>query len=352
MAYNIYLNAYDLLKSNKKIVLARTIRRSGSAPRDVGSMCIITEDKTLIGTVGGGILEYKVMQKAMELFDTKTSCIYRFRLDNKNLASCGMICGGDVDLFLEPLFPENTEMVSIYKDISRHILNRLSCRLITTIKDNIAYDDISVRCFIDSHGNAKGNINEISHKNLETDDNVPWHLTETCGVTLFIENIRLASRLFLFGAGHVSVFVSKLAGMVGFNISLIDDRPEFANKGRFPHADEILIQDFKSAFDSLNISSSDFIVIMTRGHLHDKIVLELSLKTHAAYIGMIGSRRKRNTIYTQLVKEGVEKARLEKVHAPIGLDINAETPEEIAVSIVGELIQIRAPEKKSNRLIL
>lgn len=240
MGENIYIKVCELLSSGQKIVLAKTIRRSGSTPRDVGSMCIITQEGTLIGTIGGGTLEYRVQKQAMALLKQEKSFIYRFRLTNEDLA----------------------------------------------------------------------------------------------------------------GAGHVSLFVARLAKMVGFSITLIDDRPEFANYQRFPEADNILITDFKQAFEQLEISQNSYILIITRGHLHDKTVLQHALGTNASYIGMIGSTKKRNIIYKALMDEGFSKNDLEKVYSPIGIDINAETPEEIAVSIVGELIKKRAPEKETKNLIL
>jgi xanthine dehydrogenase accessory factor len=354
MGKNIYIQAYDLLCSGQKIVLARTIRRSGSTPRDVGSMCIITQTGDLFGTVGGGLLEYQAQKKAMALFKQETSFVYKFQLTNEDLAGNGMICGGNVDLYLEPLSPLNKGVVAQFKAISRHIKDNRPGILVTRIKDGINALDTEARIFIQEDGQTLGVLSGFNQKALNTDQELPFDLMVSSDkkTTFFVEKIALSPRVFLFGAGHVSIFVARLAKMVGFDVTVIDDRPDFANKERFPDADDFLVTDFKNAFDHLKISHNSYILIITRGHLHDKIVLQKALGTIAGYIGMIGSDKKRNTIYKALMDEGFSKDTLEKVYSPIGLDINAETPEEIAVSIVGELIKKKAPQKKKKNLIL
>jgi len=159
----------------------------------------------------------------------------------------------------------------------------------------------------------------------------------------FVEPTVLPGTLYLFGAGHVSRSVAEMASLVDFRTVVLDDRAEFANAERFPGAELLqVVPSFNRSFEGLDIDRDGFVVILTRGHLHDKTVLEQALKTDAGYIGMIGSRRKRDLIYQELLMKGFSQSELERVHAPIGLAIGAETPEEIAVSIVAELIQVRA----------
>ena len=353
MEKDIYSKVNELLLSGQKVVLARTIRRSGSTPRGVGSMCIITEDEKLIGTVGGGLLEYKVQKQAIKLFKEEKSFIYRFHLTDEDLAEAGMICGGDVDLYMEPLFPENLETISIFGAIKEHIDNNKSGILITKIQDGIHALDTKARMFIKKDGTTQGDIQGINAKEIDLNKNSVCELLSfNENSDIFVEKIALNPEVIIFGAGHVSLFVAQLAKMVGFNIIVIDDRPEFANSQRFPLADEIIVTDFKQAFEQLSISQRSYILIITRGHLHDKVVLQHALGTSASYIGMIGSIKKRNIIYRTLMEEGVSKEELEKVYSPVGVDINAETPEEIAVSIVGELIKKKRPEKKSKQMIV
>ena len=165
-------------------------------------------------------------------------------------------------------------------------------------------------------------------------------------VVVFLESICPEPTLFLFGGGHVSFAIAQIAQSVGFRIVVIDDRPMFANKERFPMASETLTLAMETAFDHLAIDDLSYVVAVTRGHQHDKPVIEQAVKTDAAYIGMIGSRRKIALMWKDLEAKGIPREKLDAVHAPIGLDIGADTPEEIAVSIASELIQVRRSRGK------
>jgi xanthine dehydrogenase accessory factor len=160
---------------------------------------------------------------------------------------------------------------------------------------------------------------------------------------IIVDRIRKMKTVYCFGAGHVAVPTAHLAALVGFRVVVLDDRPDYSNPERFPEAGQtIVVKDFSKAMDGLEIDKDSFIIIVTRGHSYDRVVLEQALKTSAGYIGMISSRRKRETIYQALMESGVKKERLEFVHSPIGIEIGGETPEEIAVSIVAELVQVRS----------
>ncbi len=351
MGTNLYLKAEELLSSGKKLIFAKIIRRSGSTPRDVGSMCIISENGDLYGTIGGGALEYKAQKKAVELLESGQTYIYKFKLSNEDLAKNGMICGGNVDLYMIPLFPSNKETVLIFEGIKKLLTNNQSCTLITHVQDNLDANKPGLHAIIKEDSRILGKIPDIDIAHSLLDNNETHDLITLQNKDLFIEKITTNPRIFLFGAGHVSKYVAKLAKMVGFDISLIDDRPEFANTESFPDVDSIHILDFQEAFDELFISENSYVLIITRGHLHDKDVLEKALSTKAGYIGMIGSIKKRNIIYRSLIEKGVPKETLEKVHSPIGLEIGAEKPERSAVSIGGEVSKTRAPEAKKNTMI-
>lgn len=165
----------------------------------------------------------------------------------------------------------------------------------------------------------------------------------TCGGTLeiFVEPILAQSTCYLFGAGHVGYFVAKIAAMAGFGIVVTDDRPQYSNRERFPEAAALYADDWEKNFSQLDPNESAFLVIATRGHKDDLRVLRWAVSTRARYIGLIGSRRKVLEIFKVLEEEGIARERLEQVHAPIGIEIGALTPEEIAVSIVAEMIAVR-----------
>jgi len=164
-----------------------------------------------------------------------------------------------------------------------------------------------------------------------------------CGgeMKVFIDILQPKEEVLIFGAGHIAICVSKLAKMVGFKVAIIDDREEFANQDRFPEADEIVTEDIERALTHIKITPSTYIIVLTRGHLKDEEVLTSVIRLGAAYIGMIGSKKKNTNVFQQLTEKGISQEELNKVHAPIGIDIKAQTPEEIAVSIMAEIIQIR-----------
>ena len=164
-----------------------------------------------------------------------------------------------------------------------------------------------------------------------------------CGgdMEVFIEPILSSPTLYIFGGGHVSLPVAKIGKLLGFKIAVIDDRTEYANPQRLPEVELILAEDFNKAFSKLKIDKSSYIVIVTRNHENDELVLELALGTEAKYIGMIGSKTKNKAIFSHLLAKGIPKNLLDKVHVPIGLEIYAQTPEEIAVSILAEMVKVR-----------
>jgi xanthine dehydrogenase accessory factor len=164
-----------------------------------------------------------------------------------------------------------------------------------------------------------------------------------CGGTLdiFIEPVLPPASLYIFGAGHIALSLYGTAKTAGFDVSIIDDRESYANRERFPDAREVIAEDYDKAMTRIVPSETSYLVIVTRGHRDDMRVLRWAVQTQARYIGMIGSKRKTITIFRELVKEGLPENLFERVHAPVGLDIGAITPEEIAIAITAELIAVR-----------
>ncbi len=233
----------------------------GSTPRAEGSKMLVRSDGSILGSIGGGSVEARVCKEALKAIHENKPMMLHYDLTGKDAAGGGMICGGTMEVFIEPI---GTDPV-----------------------------------------------------------------------------------LYIFGAGHVSFAISKIGKIAGFKVVVIDDREEFANPERFPEADETIAQDFEEVFSRLKINKLSYIVIVTRGHLLDEKALEWAVKTDAGYIGMIGSQKKNRTVMSHLESRGISKERLDAVYAPIGLDIHAETPEEIAVSIIAEIISVRREKKFS-----
>ncbi len=348
MKKEIFLKINELLSAGKKAVLAMIIHRTGSVPRDVGSQCIILEDGTLVGTIGGGLLEYMVIERAKDVFLQGRSVVLPLYLTGKDVAASDMICGGEVEVYLDPLFPENRDTAELFRSIRRMIQSERHGTLLTKIADNMSALDCKGKMLLEN-GHITGEIDGIMEGAERLCRYNRPRLVEISelDMSVFVEPVKDDPTLFLFGAGHIATFVSPLAKMVGFRVEVIDDRSDFASSERFPDADEIHVLQFSDVFKQITVTNSSYLAIMTRGHAHDKIVLEAALHIEAAYIGMIGSKRKWTLMEQSLIEQGFSEEKIEQVHSPIGINIGDESPEEIAVSILAELIQIRA--KKSTR---
>jgi len=342
----LYSRCLALLLEGEDIVIATIIRQEGSAPRGAGTKMLIRRSGAVYGTIGGGILEGRVIQLAQEVFADCCSVTEEFVLTAENVESLGMICGGNAEVFIDLVLSSDPANLELYRCLAeledKPHKSFLVSRIITgpksrgLLQQSLIIDDKMIGLQLtDQEKRLALRFGSGHNSTLAV-----WE-----GIRYLIEPLSLSASVYIFGAGHVSMQLVKLASMVGFKTIVLDDRAEFASKERFPDADEVIVLDsFIDCMQNLNISRSSYLIIVTRGHRFDYIVLAEALKTEACYIGMIGSRHKRDAIYEKLRLDGVTDEELFRVYSPIGLPINAETPEEIAVSIVAELIQIRAEQ--------
>jgi xanthine dehydrogenase accessory factor len=351
----IYSKALELLAKNEFCVLATITRLTGSGPRGTGTKFLIMEDGSYAGTIGGGLLEAKVLEAAKKVFATRSPIRLSLNLMGKDVAGTDMICGGDAEIFLEPVFPGDEDQMRILRR-SMEIQKRGGSGLMVTVLDVKCWEKgKSPKVFMDSGGERVGSLPGMEDPEalVSSGNWAQWIKNREPGlvvhkdregeqIELFMEPVVSDPMLYVFGGGHVSSQIVPLASKVGFKVAVIDDRTDFADPANFPEAEKVLQYPFKGVLEKLPVDESSFVIIVTRGHLHDKTVLEQCLRTKARYIGMIGSRRKKAMIYEKLLEEGFTRQDLDRIYAPIGLDIGAETPEEIAVSIVAELIQVRA----------
>lgn len=328
---NMYEIVEDYLKNEKIGAIATVISRDGSAPRDVGAKMFIGEEGKIYGTIGGGNLEHSVYKQALSTMGTEKPEMIHIRMDSKEVASDGMICGGNIDVLLEPVHLKNIELYRRLGELKRMGLNGV---LVTQFDGENYFKTV-----IEENAEISGDPISEEDKNAFLKHMRSTDLQFKDGV--IVESLHIAPSLYVFGAGHVSQFISKIAKMVGFYVVIIDDRAEFASRERFPDADEVLVESFYDVFNRLNFTGSEYVVIVTRGHQFDRDVLIESLKKDAKYIGMIGSRRKVKMVLEHMKEIGLDPEAVDNVYSPIGLSINAETPQEIAVSIVGELVKVR-----------
>lgn len=252
---DLYEEIVNLRREGRRGAVATIVNVRGSVPSFETAKMLVRDDGSILGTIGGGCVEAEVWQAAREVMESEKPRTLTFNLNNDPKYDTGLVCGGTLDVFIEPVLPP--------------------------------------------------------------------------------------ASLYVFGAGHVSVNLYKAALNAGFQVTVIDDRESYANRERFPEAKEVIVEDFDQITARLSPSESAYIVIVTRGHRDDMRVLRWAVRTPAKYIGMIGSKRKTIRIFEELVKEGLAERLFERVHAPIGLDIGAITPEEIAIAITAELIAVR-----------
>lgn len=257
---NIYQKIVELQEKQIPSALVTVLNTKGSVPRETGSKMIVLESGKIFGTIGGSSVEARVIKEAIAAIQSQKICIVKHDLYDQEEKDTGMVCGGTMEFFIEPL--------------------------------------------------------------------------------------SMGEKLYVFGGGHVALPVVRLAAKVGFSVTVIDDRSEFSATERFPEASNCVQTQPGKFAEELVLTYKDYVVIVTPGHKDDYAVLRGVIKKPSKYLGMIGSNVKRNKIYEKLKKnDGITGDDLNKVHCPIGLEIGSETPEEIAVSIVAELIKARHSSK-------
>lgn len=328
---NIYETIERYLREGKTGILATVIYRAGSAPRDVGAKMLVGEDGKCFGTVGGGRLEADACREAMNIMNKGEPKILNIRMDSNAVADDGMLCGGNVDILLEPILQKYT---GVYKKVGE-MLQKDARGIVVTKFGSSVFSKTLIEEGLTITGDA------LPDKEIEELRNYLNEKKPYMSGGMVIEPLQLLSVLYVFGAGHVSQFLAGIARVVDFHVVIIDDRKEFANRERFPDAAEIIADDFHNVFNRLDFTGKEYVTIVTRGHQYDADVLEEVLRRKTKYVGMIGSRRKVKIILDHMRKSGFDEETIASVHAPIGLSIHAETPQEIAVSIVAELITIR-----------
>jgi xanthine dehydrogenase accessory factor len=277
------------------VALCTVVATRGSTPQASGARMLLLGDGRTIGTLGGGCVEAEVRRRAIELLSTSTSMLLTFRLDHDYGWDDGLICGGTMDIFVEVI---GTGEVARFERVAQQLRNGQPASL------------------------------EIRY----TTDGVE---------RVYSETLEPAARLVIAGAGHVGQALAAIATGLGFDITVIDDRADYASIERFPLAKQHIIGDIETELSRLAVDERSYIVIVTRGHRNDGRALAAVVNSGARYVGLIGSKRKIKTIFDDLVADGVPIEALCRVHAPVGLEIGAVTVPEIAVSIAAELVAVR-----------
>ena len=360
MKKNEFEFALESLNSGKAVMIGTIIRQTGSSPRGPGAKIIINGEGNSSGTVGGGKQESEIFALLSGTIEKGIAKVVDIEFPEILDAKPDLRCGGNVSILLEPVFPQDTQIISMLVELVKLLQQNQSGWMLSLVPDNRNDSSPTAKCLINSDGRVYGNLtpevvikshllNEISfgQNGVDWSENpdrvkVPQEIIIE-GQNYFIEPVGQFSVIYIIGTGHVAQKLAVLAVFSGFRTVIIDDRTDYFNDTYFSNVTEcIQIPDFRHVFDQVRIDQHSFIISMTRAHSLDQKVISQALKTNAGYIGMIGSRKKADTIFSMLEQEGYEKRDLERVHSPIGLPIGAETPEEIAVSIMAELIKIRS----------
>jgi len=345
----IYKKAAQVLEKGGNIALITVISTTGSTPGKVGyKMLVWGKSGDTLGTIGGGLVEAEVVDKAVNMLPTPENRVIKIDFAGSEDNERG-ICGGSIEFLIET-FDEKS--LPLFKELSTAVDRGNKGLLASVISPNRLPNKIFLQNAekLNSLPNIDLTPEIMESVKQQISQEQPAKKTLENGVEAFIEPICERPMVFIFGGGHLACHISQYAKSLNFRVTVCDDRAEFANKKRFPDADNTICDSFETVFDRVEINESSYIVIVTKGHKSDEVVLEKAVKTDAKYIGMIGSKRKTLTILKKLKERGIPEKTLARVYSPIGISIGAVTPQEIALSIVCELVKIRrlghTPETK------
>ena len=369
MSKDVFREMSELKEKGERGAIATVIARKGSAPMSGDAKMLVREDGSTMGTVGGGCLEAEVWETAMNVIEGGASEKISFDLTATEAEDSGHICGGVVDIYVETFDAYNADLLN---EINGIRIRGGSAALATVIRREENDENSppeSPKMLIHRDGTMLGEIPEFAAEiwrestqimrqgqpsllRFEDDDVRQGKRRRTTGdaTEIFVEPITAQPLVYIFGGGHVSYCIAQAAHLAGFRIAVVEDRPSFANKERFPMAESFHVGEFPEIFDELSIDESDFLSIVTRGHANDEVVLEWALKTPARYIGMIGSKSKVLLTYRHLREKGFDMDEIvSRVHAPIGLELGADTPGEIGVAVAAEFVQLRRMGDKAEQ---
>ncbi|MCT4535163.1 XdhC family aldehyde oxidoreductase maturation factor [Halodesulfovibrio sp.] len=319
-------------------ILATVISSTGSTPRSSGAHMLVCPQGEFFGTIGGGLIEAEVQETAAAFLegDAGAASLHSYELDNTKAGAIGMSCGGSLTVLLERLTPaQYTDFLEIEQAVRNGQAVRREAYYMQA-EDDWTYTSLEALQELPAHAAALQKIHNASH--AQQSEEKPVLLDEN-SIRYVAETFHPSATVIIAGAGHVAKPTAEIAHIAGFSVIVLDDRNDFANATRFPHAHVKVVDSLDDILSDITVHSDCYVVIVTRGHAHDKSVLKQALTTPAKYIGMIGSKSKRDGLYEKLREEGVTNEAIARCHCPIGLPLGGRTPEEIAVSIMAEIIQ-------------
>lgn len=349
----LYREMVNLLQNQESFAVATIFDKTGSAPSYGGAKMIIRTNGSTIGALEAGEqLEAEAIRLAMENMSFRQTLLQHFDLTQRDIAA-DMVCGGKGDILID-FIEAGDENKALYEAVAEILEQRGKAWLITVLHYVPGTSGLTrQQCLVKPDRTLIGKIDldpYLLEKLLAGPAKIAIHAEIFDNQRVFVEPLRQAGTVYIFGAGQLAQRIAPLSESVGFRAVVLDECEDYANYDRFRKSIEIRLIESFERLPSLELDEDSYIVIVTRGHIYDRIVLEQVLRSKAGYIGMIGSRSKRDQVFNELLKTGYQKEDIDRVFAPIGTNIGAETPEELAVSIVGELIKVRSereyPERK------
>ncbi len=346
---DVFEEAVTQLDRGGPVVVATVVRTKGSTPQKPGAKLLVREDGSGVGTLGGGCVEGDIWFAAKELMRRGGPAQHREYLLNEDLAAeDGLVCGGTMYFLIDPVYRPG-ELLPYAREIDAAYRGEGAVALATLIRPADGGEAATgAKLFIREDGSSQGTLGTaaVDGDAVKMARELMVHgrnryVTTSEGAEYFVEAYTTPPQLVICGGGHVSKAIAPLAKPLGFRLFVTDDREEFANTERFPEADIVVSLKPEDALPQLPINPNTFIIIATRGHRFDNVALAAAARTNAKYVGLMGSLRKTILIYEDLIRDGVPMERIGEIRAPIGLDIHARTPEEIAVSIMAEVVMFR-----------
>jgi xanthine dehydrogenase accessory factor len=337
-----YEDIEQSIRDGETVASATVVTTQGSTPREVGAKMVIRPTGEILGSIGGGCGEAEVWQAAMDALKDRRRRLVTLDLTGDIALDTEMVCGGVMKVFVDLWDAGDLEILR-----AAHEAMRGDGKF--AVVTPLTMDDSRPHLLVLPGGQTVGSLGDHG---LEASA-LPFGLealgkgasltvpgTET-RPAVFIEVLVAPPTLFIAGAGHIAMPLSKMGAMLGFRVVVLDDRPTFANEERFPEADEVIAAPFAATLAGYPLDSQTYVVLMTRGHAHDLECLTEVIDKPVAYLGMIGSQRRVKGVLELVKEKGHADELLARVHAPIGLDIGALAPEEIALSVLAEVVKAR-----------
>jgi xanthine dehydrogenase accessory factor len=336
--------ALSLLENDEPFALVTLVAQQGSTPRAAGAQMLVRRDGSIAGTIGGGLLEGTMMREAAEAIAAGRSHVSAVELTGQSVAGPAMICGGHAAVLVAFVPAGDSGLRALLRALSQARADGRAAWLSMFFAAEPGPTEVGY-CLLQDGAEPIGELPCAPAELLALAGKIAVHGSAALpdGRSVSVEALLPPTTAVICGAGHVAQALAPVAAAVGFDVVVLDDRPEFAATERFPaEARVVVLESFADAFAGLTMSARSFVVIVTRGHAHDFSVLEQALRTPAGYIGLMGSVSKREKIFRALTADGFSAADQDRVFSPIGVAIAAETPAELAVSITAELIRERA----------